>query len=158
MPTSNEYKMIRFFYSLSLGLSLLLTIPSMFQDIFTYVILFLFISMILLAGLWLLRWMEKYQKSASLFVTIAMLNLLFISPELILRDIKFRYESGIQFGHPRPTHFIHFITDDQLFWRLNPENNNVNSFGFPGKEIQIPKPDNTVRLLYLGDSCTQQGY
>ena len=158
MSSPGEYKIIRFIYLLSVGLSLVLTVPLIFQNLMPYLLLFLFFLTLLAAGWIALRWTEKRNRPAGFFMTITMLNLLFIAPELLLRDFRFRYESGIQFGHPRPTHFLHFINDEQLFWRLNPEHRGVNSFGFPGKEIEIPKPDSTFRLLYLGDSCTQQGY
>lgn len=79
-------------------------------------------------------------------------------PELVLRACGFRHESGIQFGFPRPESFARLVPDPKLFWRLPPSTPGVNSLGFTGREVQVPKPENTFRILFLGDSCTQQGY
>ncbi len=91
-------------------------------------------------------------------LTLATLNLFLVVPELGLRAADFRAESGIQFGYPRPTEFMRFAPDERLFWKLPPSNQNVNSLGFPGDEIPSPKPAGRYRVMFLGDSCTQQGY
>ncbi|MBN1779917.1 hypothetical protein JW948_02230 [bacterium] len=156
MP-ANEHRMIRFFYSGSVSLSILLSILTV-QKWNPHAFLILFFTAALLTGRMWSRRQERRMKPAGILMTLAMLNLLFMVPELGLRAARFRYESGIQFGHPRPTHFINFITDKDLFYTLDPKSRHVNAFGFPGHDIKIPKPANTVRLLYLGDSCTQQGY
>jgi lysophospholipase L1-like esterase len=111
-----------------------------------------------LAGWLAIRYLARRGKNVDWFLSIAALNLLLLAPELILRQLDFRYETGIQFGYPRLTHFESFILDDELFWRLRPERPGVNSWGFPGPEIALPKPANTYRLLFLGDSVAQQGY
>jgi lysophospholipase L1-like esterase len=81
-----------------------------------------------------------------------------VVPELALRVVGFRGESGIQFGYPRPENFVALEPDPRLFWKLRPSSPNVNSLGFPGHEIAVPKPRDRYRILFLGDSCTQQGY
>jgi len=91
-------------------------------------------------------------------LTLATLNLFLVVPELGLRAAGFRAESGIQFGYPRPTAFMGFAPDERLFWRLRPSNQYANSLGFPGDEIVSPKPAGRYRVMFLGDSCTQQGY
>ena len=90
----------------------------------------------------------------SLGVLVAALLL----PELVLRAVGFRYESGIQFGFPRPDSFARLVQDEKLFWRLPPSTPGVNSLGFTGREVLVPKPEDTFRIMFLGDSCTQQGY
>src|SRR5262249_7730440 len=66
--------------------------------------------------------------------------------------------SGIQFGYPRPEQFARLVPDAELFWRRPTGAPGINTFGFPGREIAIPKPSNTHRIIFLGDSCTAQGY
>lgn len=80
-----------------------------------------------------------------------------IVPELGLRLAEFRYESGIWYG-PRPGDFARFEPDQDLFWKLPATRANVNSLGFPGKEIDPVKPHDIYRIAFIGDSCTQQGY
>jgi lysophospholipase L1-like esterase len=91
-------------------------------------------------------------------LALATLNFVVVVPELALRVAGFRGEAGIQFGYPRPQEFMAFDADPRLFWKLRSSNRNVNSLGFPGHEITIPKPKDHYRILFLGDSCTQQGY
>ena len=95
---------------------------------------------------------------AGWLLTLATLNLLLVVPELALRVTGFRGEAGIQFGYPRPEEFVRFDPDERLFWKLRSSDRNVNSLGFPGDEVVTPKPHDRVRALFLGDSCTQQGY
>jgi lysophospholipase L1-like esterase len=91
-------------------------------------------------------------------LSLATLNVVVVVPELALRFVGFRGEAGIQFGYPRPQEFLAFDADPRLFWKLRSSNPNVNSLGFPGHEVAVPKPKGTYRILFLGDSCTQQGY
>ncbi len=59
-----------------------------------------------------------------------------------------------------------FQPDERLFWKLKtPAESGSsrgdtagNSRGFPGPDPEIPKPEGTYRALFLGDSCTFQGY
>jgi lysophospholipase L1-like esterase len=98
------------------------------------------------------------KKLAGWALTLATLNLFLVVPELGFRVAGFRAESGIQFGYPRPTAFMGFAPDERLFWRLQPSTQYANSLGFPGDEIVSPKPAGRYRVMFLGDSCTQQGY
>lgn len=86
------------------------------------------------------------------------LGLFFIWPEMFLRLSGFRYESGVEFGYPRPHEFVNFEPDEKLFWRLKPDQPGVNSLGFPGAEFDFEKESNVFRIVFLGDSVTQQGY
>jgi len=79
-------------------------------------------------------------------------------PELVLRLVGFQHVSGVQFGWPTPEELLRFEPDERLFWKLPPEHESINSLGFPGPEIEIPKPEGTWRALFLGDSCTYCGY
>jgi lysophospholipase L1-like esterase len=91
-------------------------------------------------------------------LALAVVNFLIVVPELLLRALDFRYESGIQYGRELGEGFVRFVPDEKLFWKLSPSEPGVNSMGFWGDEIAIPKSDRVYRILYLGDSCTQQGY
>ncbi|MDH3626726.1 MAG: GDSL-type esterase/lipase family protein [Acidobacteriota bacterium] len=106
-------------------------------------------------------WMGRRHRrgrSVGPFLMLAMLNLMLVVPELALRVGGFRYESGIQFGYPRPTDMVRLLPDKRLFWRLPSTRSDVNSLGFPGDEPRIPKPEGAFRIVFLGDSCTYQGY
>ncbi len=87
----------------------------------------------------------------------SVLNLIFVPPEAYLRFTGFRYESGIQFGYPRPYQFSVFEPDEHLFWKFPPSSSGINSYGFPTREVATPKPPGTFRILYIGNSCTFQG-
>jgi lysophospholipase L1-like esterase len=91
------------------------------------------------------------------FLLIAILNLIIVPPELYLRLSGFRYESGIQFGYPRPYQFNVFEPDEKLFWKFPASKPEVNSYGFEGPEVARPKPAGIYRILFLGNSCTYQG-
>src|SRR5262245_39710958 len=67
-------------------------------------------------------------RSANVLLTLAMLNVLVLTPELVLRRLDFRYESGIEFGFPRG--FWSLRLDPDLFWRLPASYPGVNSLGF----------------------------
>ncbi|MFC1853571.1 SGNH/GDSL hydrolase family protein, partial [candidate division CSSED10-310 bacterium] len=59
---------------------------------------------------------------------------------------------------PKPEKFEFFVPDEKLFWKFPAYHEEVNAFGFRGDEIEIPKPIHTYRMIFLGDSCTAQGY
>ncbi|MCZ6594500.1 MAG: GDSL-type esterase/lipase family protein [Bacteroidetes bacterium] len=120
----------------------------------------LFLGLILVTPtLWFFAtYLHRKQKPVEWLLSIAVLNLFVVVPELALRAVDFRYESGIQWGWPRPSHFLFYEPDGKLFWKLKSSNPNVNSLGFPGKEIIFPKSNNVFRIMFLGDSVTQQGY
>jgi lysophospholipase L1-like esterase len=92
------------------------------------------------------------------FLSLAFVNFFILVPELSLRIANFHYEFGIQFGYPRPKEFVNLVPDQKLFWKMPSSLEGVNSLGFQEREIITPKPNNVYRILYLGDSCTQQGY
>jgi lysophospholipase L1-like esterase len=118
----------------------------------------LYFVVALLAILWSLPALARRGFPTDWVLALAAVNLLLVVPELSLRLARFRYESGIQFGYPRPIRMVEFEPDADLFWRLPSSEPDVNSLGFPGDEIAQPKPEGTFRILFLGDSCTYQGY
>lgn len=87
-------------------------------------------------------------------------------PELALRAAGFEYRSGVKFGYPDPQTMALFEPDARLFWKLKTPADRQhargdtagNSRGFPGPDPVIPKPAGAYRALFLGDSCTFQGY
>lgn len=93
---------------------------------------------------------------------VAVINLVVVVPELTLRAVDFRYAPGIRGGYQRIDvgggHITRLIPDEKLFWKVSPADVKVNALGFPYKEVAIPKPAHTYRIVFLGDSCTQQGY
>lgn len=122
------------------------------------IVMDLFLILLLAASFPLISVFQRKGMKLGWFISLAMLNLFLVVPEYALRVARFQYESGMQFGYPRPSEFVRLTWDEDLFWRLDPSLPAVNSLGFPGDEFQIPKPDGVYRILYLGDSCTQQGY
>jgi len=99
----------------------------------------------------------RRRRRLDVFLAVAVLNLLVLTPELGLRLAGFRHLSGIHFGYPRPAQFLRLEPDPELFWTLPRDRPGVNSWGFPGPEIG-PKPAATRRLLVLGDSVPYGGY
>jgi lysophospholipase L1-like esterase len=93
-----------------------------------------------------------------LFLILAVLNIVIVPPELFLRLRGFRYESGIQFGYPRPYQFDVFEPDAKLFWKFPPSRPGVNAYGFEGPQVVRPKPAGVYRIVFLGNSCTYQGF
>jgi lysophospholipase L1-like esterase len=80
-------------------------------------------------------------------------------PELTLRAIGFHYESGVEYRLPQgDPSFVFYHPDPELHFKFDPAHPDVNSFGFPDEEVALPKPQGVYRILFLGDSCTQQGY
>lgn len=102
------------------------------------------------------HYLARRNKNSNWLLSIALLNILVLTPEVVLRLAQFRYESGIQFAFPRS--FQKFVEDEDLFWVLPTGQPGINSLGFPGEEIEIPKPTDRCRILFLGDSVPMQGY
>lgn len=48
--------------------------------------------------------------------------------------------------------------DPVLFWRVRRTAPGANSLGFVSKEISVSKPSEVFRILFLGDSVTEQGF
>ncbi|NIM96426.1 MAG: hypothetical protein GTO18_22225 [Anaerolineales bacterium] len=152
-----EFTFIRIFFWASFLTSIILALIEA-MDWALFILHFLGLIIFLLISLFLMFYLHRRGIGLGVFITLAMLNLFIIVPEYALRVADFRYESGIQFGYPRPTQFVQLELDSELFWKLNPSMPDVNSEGFPGDEFIIPKPEGIFRILYLGDSCTQHGY
>lgn len=93
-----------------------------------------------------------------MFVIPAILLLLLLVLEVILRAANFRYEWDAEFAYPRPADFAQVRYDPDLFWTLNPSDPGVNSWGFLGDEISVEKPTNAYRILFIGDSIMEAGY
>jgi lysophospholipase L1-like esterase len=93
-----------------------------------------------------------------LLLSAAALAIAIAAGEAALRIAGFRYQAGVHFGWPQPEHLIGFAPDPELFWRLPPDNEAINSLGFPGAEIAPEKPAGAYRVVFLGDSCTWGGY
>ncbi|UCF06445.1 MAG: hypothetical protein JSV33_05290 [bacterium] len=101
---------------------------------------------------------DKHRRLAGLILLVSILNLILVPAEAILRLRGFRYESGIQFGYPRPYQFTVFESNEKLFWRFPPGQPGINSYGFRESEIERPKPPGTFRIIFIGNSCTYQGH
>jgi lysophospholipase L1-like esterase len=160
---SKNLRITKAIFGFSLILSIILSALLLFNSL-RWVIMIAVLAVILLGGCRIANVLDKRGRSYSWLLTIAVLNLFIMVPELSLRVAGFSYVSGIanmaeeQFAVLRPEARSIFVPDENLFWKLPPSNENVNSYGFPGDEIEIPKPPNTYRILFLGDSVTQLGY
>jgi lysophospholipase L1-like esterase len=159
MRDSQELKIGATIFFASLSLSLILSTLLVWQQSKgPLLFLGLLLALAFLVRL-SLRWPRVPSKGfVGWMLALATLNFVVLVPELALRVTGFRGEAGIQFGYPRPQEFVAFDADPRLFWKLRSSNRNVNSLGFPGHEIAIPKPKDRYRIMFLGDSCTQQGY
>ena len=51
---------------------------------------------------WIIKTLARRGKPYKWILILAMVNLLLIVPELSLRVAQFHYQSGIEFGYPRP--------------------------------------------------------
>jgi lysophospholipase L1-like esterase len=111
------------------------------------------------AILWFLpAYLHRRKKPYEWLIIVAVVNLVIVVPELALRVTGFSYESRAEFRYPRTANYLYFQPDEKLFWKLKPSYSNVNSLGFPGKEVIQPKPAGVFRALFLGDSVTAQGF
>jgi len=108
------------------------------------------------AGHYLIRYLSQRGKNNEWFISLAVIHLFILTPEVFLRLNEFYYTTGIQFGYPKT--FEEFVPDEELFWTLPPNQPQVNSWGFLGNEVEIPKPAEACRILFLGDSVSMQGF
>jgi lysophospholipase L1-like esterase len=81
-------------------------------------------------------------------------------PEMALRALGLSANKAgtVVFGLVEPTGTIPAVHDPDLFWTLSPEQPGINTDGFRDSEFVIPKSDGYYRIVFLGDSCTQQGF
>jgi lysophospholipase L1-like esterase len=165
MASTRELKFTRFFFAVSVICSIVLSLilgiranDPVWLSISSGLILVLVVSWFFMSHL------HRRQKNIGLFLTLGIINLLLVAPELGLRvAADFRYQSGVwqkrDFAYPEQRHFFwRIIPDDKLFWKYSPDEPGINSWGFRGKEIEVQKPSNVFRIVFLGDSCTEQGY
>ena len=130
-----------------LGLALIMSVRGR-----AYTLLYTFLILYALAGYCLIAVLARRGKGEGVFLLLAVLNVLLLTPELILRKVGFQSELGVQFGYPEPTTFETFLPDEQLFWRLPPNQDGTNALGFRGRDWVIPKPPDVYRVMFLGDS------
>ena len=107
---------------------------------------------------WFIHSLARREKPYKWILVLALANLLVVVPELSLRVARFRYQSGIEFGYPRPDTFVTLVPDRDLFWVYPQDESDVNSLGFKDEEPLVPKPVGTKRIVFLGDSCSEQGF
>ena len=157
MSAADEIRLHRAVFVASFAVSALLSLWLAFESA-VWGLAFLFIAACLVAVPVFMKLLARRGYRIDWLLAVAALNLFLVVPELGLRLADFHYESGIQFGYPRPSKMIAFEPDAELFWRLPSSDPEVNSLGFPGPEISRPKPAGTFRMLFLGDSCTYQRY
>ena len=157
MDSKLSAKFVRLIFTASFGISFLLMLGLIFTNAVEWWMgAALSLILIILAWIFIPR-MQKQNKPIVWLLIPAMVNGVVLIPEFSLRLAEFHYESGIQFGFPRPDEFMYCLPDPELFWKLKP-GLNVNSLGFPDKEFVIPKPPHTFRIMFLGDSCVMEGY
>ncbi len=154
----SEYKNIRNFYLVSFLVSfIMLFILVCKGDI---PVLSIIIMPILLLAIPIFNKTSLILKYLNLkwLIVFTMLNLLIMIPELSLRLVNFSYEPGVDYGNLAHRFSRLFIPDKRLMWKYSPDLPGVNSYGFYGPEIVIPKPPNVRRILFFGDSCAEQNY
>lgn len=161
--SSNQCRFARILITASLAISVALSIPLLFSNPVS--LLFVFALVLLLAGvLFAINKQIGGKLICRLMLVTAVVVCLVVIPELLLRLIGFRYQgslhnqTGEKFATLRPETRTLFVPDDKLYWKLPSIQPNVNSYGFPGHEIAVPKPPGIYRMIYLGDSVTQLGY
>lgn len=160
MDFSTEVRMSRMIFIASFLIStVILVLLSLNQPIRSNIAAGYLCGFILVAGvLAISRINRKHRKILHFFLLLSVLNLLLVPPEVYLRSRGFHYESGIQFGYPRPYQFSPFVHDQDLFWKFPQSSPGINSYGFRTSEVENPKPPGKFRILFLGNSCTYQGF
>lgn len=98
---------------------------------------------------------------ANILLSLVTLLALILLGEIVARVMKL--DAGGQDRYLNPADRFFFTIpinerDPNLFWRLRPNARfgklSTNARGFRGKDFDRVKPDNTVRIVVLGDSCT----
>ena len=128
----------RIIVGISLGISAVMALVLGLRSTIITVIPTMLVLLIMLAW-YLAGYLARGRRSVGPIVVLAAMNMALIVPELGLRLAEFRYESGIWYGS-RPGDFARFDSDQDLFWKLPASRENVNSLGFPGREIDPLKP------------------
>jgi len=127
----------------------------MFTSVLVAVLLF---SLLIVLSWWVPGFLHRKGLPSTWLLALAAFNLVIVAPEMALRAAGFKYESGAQYGKPRDKAWVPLVPDKDLMWTFPPSTPGVNSLGFHDEEIQSPKPDGVYRILFLGDSCTEQGF
>lgn len=152
-----KYRCARVVWLSSIGCSTLVSLLMALSDP-GWLLCSALLAAFIIAGYFYIGILAKRGRNLALIIIFAALNFVLVVPELALRAADFRYQSGISYGALRPSFQALFVPDKDLFWKLSPSEPLVNSLGFPGNEITTPKPKNVFRIVYFGDSCTQEGY
>ncbi len=96
------------------------------------------------------------------FLSLAVLHLAVLTPEILLRLADFRYEPGLRLERPGSHLFRRFVAAEGLFWTLPPGGPGVSPEGFATRPLPQPSEaramDSAARVVFLGDSVEQQGY
>jgi lysophospholipase L1-like esterase len=122
-----------------------------------YIPLYTVLVLYALAGFCLIPVLARRGNGDRVFLSLAVLNVLLLTPEMLLRFVRFEFAPGVQFGYPRPTSWEPLLPDAELFWKLPPNLEGVNAWGFRGRDWVVPKPPGVYRLMFLGDSV-QRAY
>lgn len=145
------------YFSFVFGLSALLALQASTHPATRWTLASGFGVLALVGGLAISRRARRGRRSGP-WIALATLQLFTVTPELGLRSAGFENMSGIQFGYPHPEDFWRLELDDELFWKLPSDSPLGNSLGFFGPEPRMPKPPGELRLVMLGDSCSQQDH
>ncbi len=109
-------------------------------------------------GLWrLVSALDARGRPVTWLMSLGVLNLLLVVPEMALRVVGFRHEAGIELQLTEEAGFGKLVRDRELFWKYDAARPEINSWGFKGPEVETPKPPGVFRVLYLGDSCADMG-
>ena len=104
------------------------------------------------------RLLRRVRGALPLLLSATVLLALVVLPELGLRVAGFQATGGVSSGPPRAARFARFVAHEDLLWTRDPHDSDVNDQGFPGPELPGAPIPGTRRLLFLGDSCTAQGF
>ena len=160
MQQSAEHRITRIIFAGSFLIStVILVVLSLKTPIRSNIAASYMLGIMLVAGTMIIGALTgRYRRFLGFFLLISVLNIILVPAEAYIRSKGFRYESGIQFGYPRPYQFSPFEPDEKLFWKFAPSQPGINSYGFRGPEVRSPKPPGTYRIVFVGNSCTYQGF